>query len=268
MAPDLVVLMTAYNAEKTIDRAIDSLKSVHEPFDLLIVDDASPLPVAKVVAKTGGNVEIVRCEKNLGVAGAKNFGLRRVLSKGYKFVAMMDADDVCHPARLDRQVAFLRDHPEVALVGTWARYINEDTREVMFHYRPACDPAGIREALYVNSCVLHSSWMLRTQALRVGGLYSDRYQAAEDYELMRRLSSQFDFANLPEFLLDYTLSMSGVSMRKRQRQLWDRLCIQLRYFDPRRLPAWRGVARTLMLFAVPRRLLNAYRGWRWQLRLS
>jgi glycosyltransferase involved in cell wall biosynthesis len=251
MARKLVVLMTAYNAEKTIGRAIESLFLNSEPFDLLIVDDCSRIPVTELVAKTTRNIDIVRCEKNLGVAGAKNFGLERVLTRPYEFVAMIDADDVCRPNRLDKQLAFLTAHRQVALVGCWSHYVDEVTREVLFNFCPPCDSQGIRKALYMNQCIVHPSWMLRTQTLRLGGFYSNQYRAAEDYDLLRRLSPRFEFANLPEFLLDYTISRSGMSMQMRRRQLWDRLRIQLRYFDLWQWRAWLGVVRTIILFGVP-----------------
>jgi len=261
--------MTAYNAEPTIRRALDSLARSGEPFDLLIVDDCSRRPLAEFLGAeflgpeflgpVGDGVEIIRPEKNLGVAGAKNFGLKRLLAKPYKYVAMMDADDISHPERLAKQAAFLEAHPDVALVGAWARFFDENTHEVVYHFRPPCASGDIREALFLNSCIMHPTWMMRTQALRDCGLYSTAYPAAEDYELLRRLSKRFDLANLPEFLLEYSISMSGVSMKNRRRQLLDRLRIQAKYFDPWHAKAWLGVARTLAMFAVPRSLLSAYR---------
>ena len=265
MSRSLPVLMTAYNAERTIGRAIESLKRDPEPFDLLIVDDCSKIPVAELFGATDPNVEIIRPIRNLGVAGAKNFGLKHLLAGEYEFVAMMDADDMCVAGRLAKQVFFLKQNPDVALVGSWARYIDENTREVVFHFRPPCTAKDIHNALFLNSCIVHPTWMVRTKALRASGPYSNEYPAAEDYELLRRMSARFKLANLPEYLLDYTISMSGVSMSKRHRQLVDRLRIQARYFDPWQRNAWVGILRTLALFALPRKLLVAYRaehGWR------
>jgi glycosyltransferase involved in cell wall biosynthesis len=259
MSHELAVIMPAYNAERTIGRAVESLMLNAEPFDLLIVDDCSRRPVAEALGDLPPNVEILRLEKNRGYAGASNAGLRHLLAKDYAFIAVQDADDVSAPNRLAKQVAFLNAHPEIALVGSWARYVDEDTREVVFPFRPPCDAAGIRKALYINNCTVHSSWMVRAPAWRCAGVYSEGYPLAEDYELLRRMAARFDFANLPEYLVDYTISMSGLSMRKRRRQLFDRLRIQLRYFDPWRWAAWFGVARTLLLFAVPLSFLAAYR---------
>jgi glycosyltransferase involved in cell wall biosynthesis len=267
MPTELAVLMPAYNAEKTIGRAIESLSCNAVPFDLLIVDDCSRIPVADVVGDRRPGIEIVRLEHNLGVAGAKNFGLTRLLAKPYEFVAMMDADDVSHPDRFAKQIAFLNANPQVALVGSWARYIDEATHEVVHQFRPPCDGKDIRDALFLNNCIVHPTWMVRSDALRAGGLYSAEYQAAEDYELLRRMSDRFEFANLPEFLLDYSISKSGVSMSRRRRQLFDRLRIQMRYFDPWRLNAWIGLLRTTLMFVIPRRVVAACREhqfWRFQ----
>jgi hypothetical protein len=129
----------------------------------------------------------------------------------------------------------------------------------VFDFRPPCDPQGIRNALYINQCIVHPSWMVRTRAFRLGGLYSTAYPTAEDYGLLRRLAPRFKFANLPEILLDYTISQSGILMRRRWRQLWDRLLIQLRYFELWQWRVWFGVARTIALFVVPRNLVAVYR---------
>jgi len=267
MSRNLAVLMTAYNAEKSIGPAIESLKRDPEPFDLLIVDDCSRMPVAELIGTTDPDIEIIRPAKNLGVAGAKNLGLKHLLARHYEFIAMMDADDICVSGRLAKQVCFLKENPDVGLVGSWARFVDENTREVAFHFRPPCKAQDIHNALFLNNCIMHPTWMVRTEVLRASGLYSTEFPAAEDYELLRRMAGRFKFENLPEFLLDYTISMSGVSVSRRRRQLLDRLRIQAKYFDPRRPNAWLGILRTVALFALPRSFVAAYRyelNWRFR----
>jgi glycosyltransferase involved in cell wall biosynthesis len=259
MPRQVAVIMPAYNAEKTLRRAVESLTRDAEPFDLLVVDDCSQIPVADVLGPLPAYVEVLRLARNAGVVGARNAGVSRLLARDYEFIAVMDADDVSHPERLAKQVAFLKANPGIALVGAWARYVDESNGATVFLCRPPCDPAAMRDALYLNNCTVHSSWMVRAQALREVGLYDERYPLGEDYELLRRLAARFDLANLPEYLIDYTISMSGLSMQKRRAQLLDRLRIQAAYFDPRHLSAWLGVARTLLLFGVPLKVLAAYR---------
>jgi glycosyltransferase involved in cell wall biosynthesis len=259
MPPDVGVIMPAYNAEKTVRRAVESLTRGSWPCDVVVVDDCSRVPVADVLGPQPANVEVMRLARNVGVVGARNAGLARLLSRAYEFIAVLDADDVSAPDRLAKQVAFLKAHPDIALVATWARYIDENDGTAVFLYRPPCEPAALRDALFLNNCTVHSSWLVRAQALREVGLYDERYPLGEDYELLRRLAARFALANMPEYLIDYTISMSGLSMQKRRAQLFDRLRIQLKYFDPRRCAAWLGIARTLLLFGVPLRVLAAYR---------
>lgn len=259
MPSELAVLMPAFNAEKTIRRSVESLLRSTERFDLVIVDDGSRLPVTEVLGPLPDTVQVVRLQNNLGVVAARNAGLRRLLAERYEFIAMLDADDICHADRFAKQLAFLHANPKVALVGGWAQFVDENSGEVVYHFRPPCDPAEMRDALFLNNCTVHSSWMVRAPALRETGLYCERFPLGEDYELLRRLALRYDIANLPEFLIDYTVSMSGLSIRQRRRQLADRLRIQVEYFDPWRRNAWLGLARTMALFVVPRTLIAAYR---------
>ena len=82
-------------------------------------------------------------------------------------------------------------------------------------------------------------------------LFRSRYSAAEDYELLRRISSRFAIANIPEVLVDICISPHGISLRRRRRQLFERLKIQLKYFELLEPGAWLGLARTVLLFLVP-----------------
>jgi hypothetical protein len=93
--------------------------------------------------------------------------------------------------------------------------------------------------------------MLRASVLREVGDYSLKYYAAEDYELIRRIAKRYDVANIPEYLIDYRISPSGMTASNRRRQLMDRLRIQFKYFEPFNRHAWVGVARTLVLMIVP-----------------
>ncbi len=257
----LAVLMPAFNSDKTIRNAVESLMRSTVRFDLLIVDDGSRVPVADVLGPgpLPAGAEVLRLDRNVGVVGARNAGLTRLLARPYEFIAMLDADDICHADRFAKQIAFLRANPKIALVGGWAQFVDENTGAVVYNFRPPCEPAAMREALFVNNCTVHSSWMVRAQALREIGPYSDQFPLGEDYELLRRLATRFEIANLPEFLIDYTMSSSGLSIRRRRGQLFDRLRIQLKYFEPWRRKAWVGVLRTLALFVVPRSVIAMYR---------
>lgn len=246
----VAVLMPAYNAERFINRAVQSLYESTMPCDLFIVDDGSELPVTNVLGDDP-RMEVLRLEHNHGIAGARNVGLTAILKRSYEFVACFDADDICHPDRIAKQVDFLDRHPEVAVVGAWGQHFEENSGQpIGVNRTPAC-PVLAKKAMRVNMAIVNSTAMIRTDALRAVGLYAEGYQAAEDYELFRRISEKYAIANIPEVLVDICISQKGISLKRRRRQLVDRFMIQLKYFEPLEPGAWFGLARTLLLLLVP-----------------
>jgi glycosyltransferase involved in cell wall biosynthesis len=262
VSAQVAVLMAAYNAEKTIHQAVDSILASTVPCDLFVVDDCSRIPVEQVVGSSAG-VTFIRLTRNCGLAAALNVGLQRILPLGYKYIARMDADDISYPDRFAAQIAFLERHPGVGLVGGGARFIDERTDAVVMHYVPPLAHQEIRNALYFNNCFVHPSWLLRGEVMAHLGPYSLDYPAAEDYEFLRRAASHVILANVPDFLLDYRVSSGGISVSKRHRQLFDRLKIQLRYLDALEWRCWAGMAKTLLLFLLPRKVVTILKAeWR------
>ena len=256
MSAQVAVLMAAYNADKTIRMAVDSILASTVACDLYIVDDCSRTPVSQLVGSPAG-VSHIRLTRNHGLATALNIGLQHILPLKYKYIARMDADDISYPHRIATQIAFLESHPQIGLVGSGARFIDENTGAKVMHYMPPLDPVAIRKALFYNNCFIHPSWLVRAEVLTHTGPYSADYPAAEDYEFLRRIGPQVVLANVAEFLLDYRISTGGICISKRRRQLLDRLKIQIKYADPLEWRCWAGMAKTLMLFAIPRKLLTA-----------
>lgn len=261
LASRVAVLMPAYNPGPFINRAVESLvKNTHE-CDIYIVDDGSEVPITQILDDFP-RTKVIRLERNMGVAHALNVGLRAILDQSYEFVARHDADDICYPDRIAKQVEFLDSHPEVALVGTWARHVQEDNGKVVFIERTPETHDLVRKQMNYNTAVVHPSAMMRTSVLNTVGLYSERYSAAEDYELFRRISRQFPIANIPRILVDRRLSHGGVSLTHRRRQLFDRLRIQLKYFAVLEISAWIGVLKTLILFLIPKALVTKLKSFR------
>lgn len=130
-------------------------------------------------------------------------------------VARMDADDVSHPERLARQVAFMNAHPEVTVLGTSSRLIDEQGQVVGHINAPTAD-RDIRRTMRYRNPMCHPSVMLRRDPVQaVGGYLGGKN--AEDYDLWVRLANATTarFANLPEPLLDYNASPAGQARRSR-----------------------------------------------------
>ena len=254
----IAVVMAAYNAEATLPEAVSSVLASTVPVHLFIVDDASRIPVADALKERMSvvpeNVTILRSEVNTGPAGARNLAMRRIIREGYTYAAVLDADDLTHPERFAKQAAFLDANSRVAAVGTWANAVHEKTLAlVSAECYPPVLPADVSRSLCINSSIINSSVMFRVSALQDVGLWDETLYTAEDYDLFCRLSRHHDLANIPEYLVDYRLSSSGISLTGIDAQRRARLRVQLRHF-PHRFrywQAWAGVFISAMRVLIP-----------------
>lgn len=262
--PRIAVLIPAHNAEKTLPAALASLAANDVPHDIVIVDDASRVEV-KAAIHLPHNATVLRMERNVGVTRAANHGLRHILRCGYEYVARLDADDTTTPDRLSLQISYMDQNPLVALCGG-AGHVVSEAGATLFHLNYPTGHDAIVKALYYNSCFLQPSFMIRTSALREFGLYDESFPNAEDYELVRRMARHAKLANLPHYIVNYTVSSGGLSVAKRRQQLRQRLRVQWRYRNFVSLHFYLGIMKTLLLWYMPlgllaeiKRRLPAYR---------
>jgi hypothetical protein len=118
----------------------------------------------------------------------------------------MDADDISHPQRLQKQFGYMKRNPGCALLSTWARVITEDKKFIRLErYRS--------NFYYYNltfECwMYHPTIMFLKSAVEELGMYSKSY--SEDYDLFWRVSKRFRIANLPEALVDYRISSTSLN---------------------------------------------------------
>lgn len=209
------VLMSVHDGERYLGEAIASvLAQSLRDFELLIIDDGSTDQTASILAAArdaDARVRILANERNLGLVASLNRGLAETRAP---WIARMDADDRCHPRRLERQVDFLRRHPEVDVVGSRLRVMNRWRA-----WQPPEAHDDIVARLLFESPLYHPTVMIRRD--RDGGglgervFYDETRVHAEDYDLWVRLALDHGarFANLPEVLLDYRMHGSSVSRR-------------------------------------------------------
>lgn len=252
----VAVVMAAFNAEKTIRAAVDGLLSTRLPYDIYVVDDCSTVPVSSYLSGISERIIIIRMPQNGGPARARNEALRRILQSSYEFVAVMDADDIAEPGRIDRQVAFMQSNPDIGACGTFLREFDGVTGETTRICERPTEPDDVRNVMFFNMGVNHASCMIRVDALREVGLYSETYKAAEDYELLRRIGARYKLANVPEVLVQYRISTSGQTHRLIRRQHFERIMIQLKYFEPTNWRAWAGLIRSTAVAIAPTKMLK------------
>ena len=206
--PAVSVLMPTYNAENTIEEALSSLLAqTLDDIEIIIVDDGSTDNTLHLISKwekADGRIKVVP-QEHQGIIAALNNGLRLCQSP---LIARMDADDRCHPTRLEKQVNYLKAHQETALVsclvkGFPAQNVREGFQIYINWLNSLTTNQDIRREIFIESPLPHPSVVYRKAWIaRVGG-YQD-HGWAEDYDLWLRLYLlKASFAKIPEVLIEW-----------------------------------------------------------------
>ena len=213
--PRVTVLMPAYNAGKYIAEAIQSVLAQDFPdFELLIVDDGSTDDTREVIGRFADErIRLLR-QENQGISAALNAGLAE--ARGY-YIARFDADDICLPERLTRQIGFLDANPAYVLTGSEAEYILEDGEHLFDFHCIAYSHEEIMEKLTRRCPFIHSAVMYRKKEVLDAGAYSLYAHNFEDYLLWIQLARAGKFHNLPERLIKVRINPSSVTIDEKWR---------------------------------------------------
>ena len=209
--PRVTVVMAVYNAAQFLHQAVASvLAQTYCDFELIIVDDSSSDDSLSILQSVDDpRVRIIGHNTNMGAALSRNDALAAAHGE---FVAIMDADDVCAPTRLERQIAFLEANPLVGLVGSGV-YDNIDESGAVLYtsYLPE-DNETIQQALVEEWCFFHSSIMFRRESYEHVGGYRKEFEPAEDHDFLLRILEHCQAHNLYERLVSYRLNPKGLSV--------------------------------------------------------
>ena len=219
--PLVSVLIPVYNAEKYFSDALQSIvDQTYRNLEVVIVDDCSQDGtgvIAKAFASKDSRVKVFTNEQNLKLSGALNEGIKHCLGK---YIVRMDGDDVSFLDRIEKQVAYMEQNPEVGIsggsmeigdesltkIGTRNYYLTDnDIRKNIFKFSPFCHPGVI----------------IRKEVFDLVGGYDASFTPAEDYELYFRIGLKFNFGNISDFVLHYrTLpnSMTTSSISKMEKK--------------------------------------------------
>ncbi len=186
--------MMVYNAEKYLRFAVDSvMRQTFSNWELLIVDDASTDSSPEILSSyTDSRIRVIRNPLNRGVASSRQLALE--LASG-EYVAILDSDDVSSKKRLQVQVDYLDQHPQIDLLGSAYQMIDQAGRIVKTINVPT-DPLAIRWTLLFGNCIGHSTVMFRRGcALQLDG-YDKSVTAGEDFDLWVRMATHGRIAQL------------------------------------------------------------------------
>lgn len=252
--------MATYNDDPAgLDAALGSVVAQgYADWELVVCDDSTRTESVAVLEKykalLGERMVYRRHEVRLGFVGSINEAIS--LARG-ELIARMDGDDLCAPDRLELQVAYLAEHPEVGILGGNMEIMSAGGQTLSVR-RYKRGPKEIRRIAYFRNPLAHPTVMMRKSALDRIGHYDPGFKKAEDYELwLRALKRGVVIENLDRVLVRYRVA-EGYS-RKRDADNWTfGIRAKLRHFTwSQPILALAGIALSLALLLIPAKLLDA-----------
>lgn len=203
--PKVSVLMPAYNAEKYIAAAIDSiLNQTFTDFEFIIINDGSTDTTAEIVRKyTDKRIKFIDNSENQGVATVRNLLLD---TAGGEYLIYQDSDDISLPERIEKQVVFMDAHPDVSV--SCAGLLSIPDNEVI-----TCPSQPRILDFYVANHVSNPSVIIRrTDIVRTGIRYNTQFSTAEDYAFwVDALKHNLKIYNISDILVKYRVLSDSLS---------------------------------------------------------
>jgi glycosyltransferase involved in cell wall biosynthesis len=182
-APDISVIIPFYNREEYIDQAVQSvLQQTLKPLEIIIVNDCSRERSRGYLERYAGICKIVDLVTNVGLAGARNAGIKEARGR---FIALLDDDDIWLPRKLEIQRRYVASHPECSIVhsAVWLFFSNRpDVRYKLF----GPDPLSLAQVLTHDHWVIPSTALIRTDAVRGVGGFDRWFRENEDRDFFIR----------------------------------------------------------------------------------
>jgi len=220
-SPKLTILLPVYNAGTFLAEAIDSiLQQTFKNFELLIINDGSSDESLSIINKFASKDSRVR------VISRENKGFIATLQEGIAIaksdlIARMDADDIALPTRLEKQYAYMSNHPECMVVGCQLQIIDETGKKLHIDPRPTTN-MNLRLFLAYGCALSGPTVIFRKAILESVGGFDKNELPAEDYACWVKLAEKYPdntLINLPEVLYLYRETSTGISLSNKNIQI-------------------------------------------------
>ena len=230
MKPDISVIMSVYNGETYLAEAIESVRQqTFQNWELIVINDCSTDSTGEMLAGFSlkdGRIKVHTHEVNLKLPSSLNKAIS--LCDG-KYIARMDADDICLPDRLEKQYKFMEENPDVDLSS--CRFLT--VKNGVYESGGAggrCDSEALRAKLLVSNPILHPGVIARAEVMKKF-CYDTTLTCTEDLELWTRMAIENqNIQILPECLLIYRLHDKQITSTTLERQHTEVLKIQQKYY--------------------------------------
>jgi glycosyltransferase involved in cell wall biosynthesis len=202
------VIMTTLNSARFITEAVESiLNQTYQNWEMIVVDGGSTDGTTSILRKyTDSRIHIFECE-GLGRSAQLNYAMDQISGE---YVAIMDSDDISLPNRLELEYQYLKEHPDVTILGSWGRSMSEEG-EIKELRRTPLSNNGILENLMTPMLVIFSSVMFRKILCNIK--FDENIKKNVDIEWYSRISDIAYFANIPIPLFNIRKTKGSLSRK-------------------------------------------------------
>lgn len=210
--PKVTVAMASYNHERYVGRAIESvLNQSMADFEFCITDDGSTDGTRRVIESfQDPRIKFASLEENRGACYALNHAIRRGAAN---YVAIINSDDLFSPHKLDRQVKYLDENPEIGAVFTGVDFIQSDGMPLASDKQAVAKFATenrsrlewLTQLYYGGNCLAHPSAMVRKECYIYLGYYDERFRQLPDYLMWLRLLQHWNIHIIEERLTAFRI---------------------------------------------------------------
>lgn len=215
------VTMSAYNTEGFIAEAVESiLAQTFRDFELVVVNNGSTdntLGILEGYAARDPRVRVFS-KPHGGISSGRNRALQEARGE---WIAVMDADDVCLPQRLERQLAFVEANPDIAVASAYVYNIDDQGKVIAQYRSPLTDRAVVDRLIKLDRLLSfhHPAVLMRRDVVMAVGGYREQFDMLEDCDLWNRIAETgHGLLVQPEFLVKYRIHGKSHSV-SRVRQL-------------------------------------------------
>ncbi|OIP92503.1 MAG: glycosyl transferase [Syntrophobacteraceae bacterium CG2_30_61_12] len=185
--PGVSVVIPTFNRAHLVAEAIRSvLAQTLPPLEIIVVDDGSRDATSEGLAAFGPKIRVIR-QEHRGVSATRNAGI--AAARG-TWLALLDSDDLWRPTKLEAQIRYLEQHPDLLLCQTEELWLRHGRRlnPKSYHRKPS----GYCFQKLLERCLVSPSALLIQRRLldRIGG-FDETLPACEDYDLWLRLGCRF-----------------------------------------------------------------------------
>jgi|SRR5271169_5587944 len=180
---DISVVIPYYNREEYVDYAVQSVLAQNlKPLEIIIVNDCSREPSRAYLDRYTDVCTIIDLPENVGLAGARNAGIRAARGR---YIAFLDDDDIWLPHKLRVQRAYMSEHPDCFGVhsSVWAFFLD---RPDALWKRDSPAPMTLAQALTDGGWAIPSSLLVRSDKTRALGGFDSRFRESEDRDFLIR----------------------------------------------------------------------------------